>query len=337
MRKPRSPAPVRRQLVSVSRRTDIPRFFPDWFAARRKAGYAEYENVFGVRGRVSLVRADVLGYLFWTRDARPLTSELVSLRRERIPYACQFTITCYGPELEPNRPPLDEAIASFLELAQTLPSPAAIQWRYDPIVISKRYPPTFHVDAFAHIAARLRGATLVANTSLVEPLLKSVRRLADPSILYRPPDARRHGATMRRFPDLLSAGERAPELAAQLASVAHAHGMLLRACADPELGLPAAQCCGPDLWRAYGELDPTELAVLPEAPSRPGCHCIRSVDIGMNETCRGGCRYCYVVTSDRAVAAHNDDPTRPSLRAPRVRAAASPSGEATRRPTSRNS
>ncbi|MBN1606521.1 MAG: DUF1848 family protein [Polyangiaceae bacterium] len=319
MHAPRSSAPPRRHLVSVSRRTDIPRFFADWFAARRAAGFAEYENVFGVRGRVSLLRSDVLGYLFWTRDARPLEGELAALRRERIPFAFQFTITCYGTELEPNRPPLDEAIASFLELARALPSPESIQWRYDPIVISRRYPPEFHLEAFTRIAERLRGATLVANVSVVEPLLKAVRRLGDRDIRYRSPDPRRHAATVRRFPGLRSAGEAGAELVPKLAATARAQGMVLRSCADPELGLPPAQCCGPDLWRACAEIDLAELASVPKAPSRAGCHCIQSVDIGMSETCRGGCRYCYVTSSDRAVAANADryDPSQPSLRAPR--------------------
>jgi hypothetical protein len=319
MRAPRLPASPRRQLVSVSRRTDVPRFFPEWFAARRAAGFAEYETVFGARGRVSLLRSDVLGYLFWTRDARPLEGELARLRRERIPFAFQFTITCYGPELEPHRPPLDGAIASFLRLARALPSPASIQWRYDPIVISQRYPPAFHLETFARIAERLRGATLVVNVSIVEPLLKAVRRLGAGDILYRSPDPRRHAATVRRFPGLRFAREAAAELVPTLATTARAQGMVLRACADPELGLPTAQCCGPDLWRAYGEVDPDELTSAPVAPSRPGCRCIRSVDIGMNETCRGGCRYCYVVSSERAVAAHaaQYDPSRPFLRTPR--------------------
>jgi hypothetical protein len=319
MRASRTPAPPRRHLVSVSRRTDVPRFFPDWFATRRAAGFAEYENVFGVRGRVSLLRSDVLGYLFWTRDARPIRRELAALRRERVPCAFQFTINRYGPELEPNRPPLDEAIASFLDLAQTLPSPASIQWRYDPIVISPRYPAEFHLEAFTRIAERLRGATLVVNVSLVEPLLKTVRRLGDRDILYRPPDPRRHAAALRRFPELRFARDARVELVPRLAAAALAQGMVLRACADPELGLPPAQCCGPELWRAHDGIDPDELASVPRAPSRSGCGCIHSVDIGMNETCRGGCRYCYVVSSDRAVAAnaHRYDRSQPSLRVSR--------------------
>jgi len=315
----RSPATPPRTLVSVSRRTDVPRFFPDWFATRRAAGFADYENVFGVRGRVSLLRSDVLGYLFWTRDARPMRRELATLRRERIPFAFQFTINCYGPELEPNRPALDGAVASFLELAQVLPSPEAIQWRYDPVVISPRYPTEFHIEAFTRIAERLRGATLVANVSLVEPLLKTVRRLGDGDILYRPADPRRHAAALRRFPELHFARDARVELAPRLAAAARAQGMVLHACADPELGLPPAQCCGPDLWRAHGEIDLAELARVPKAPSRAGCRCIRSVDIGMSDTCRGGCRYCYVVSSDLAIATHASryDPSQPSLRVPR--------------------
>ena len=101
------------KLISASRRTDIPRFYARWVGARRRQGFAERRTALGVAGRVSLRRADVLGFLFWTRDARPFMKELEALRAEGIPYAFQFTINGYGRELEPRRPRLAEAIGSF--------------------------------------------------------------------------------------------------------------------------------------------------------------------------------------------------------------------------------
>jgi hypothetical protein len=295
-----SSGPEQPVVVSASRRTDIPRFYADWFSARRAAGFAEFANVFGVQGRVSLAPGDVLGYLFWTRDPEPLRKELRALRQAHIPYAFQFTITAYGPDIEQYRPPLDHALEQFLEISRALPDPEAIQWRYDPIVLCSRYPATFHLEAFTRIAERLAGATRVVNTSLVEPYRKAVQRLADPTVLYRAPDPRRHTSTLKSRPSLRFAGDQGRKLAADLSVVARRYGMRLRACANPELDLPPSQCCGAELFVPYGAHVARAVSALGRAPSRGGCHCLRSVDIGMNETCRGGCQYCYVVRSHRA-------------------------------------
>jgi hypothetical protein len=58
-----------KHIISASRRTDIPRYFGPWFTECRRAGVAEYRNVFGGGGRVSLRAEDVLAYLFWTKSA----------------------------------------------------------------------------------------------------------------------------------------------------------------------------------------------------------------------------------------------------------------------------
>ena len=84
-------------IISASRRTDIPRFFPRWFAERRKAGYAEFRNSFGGKGQVSLRDAEVAGFLFWTRFARPFRLELANLLQAGLPCVMQYTITGYGP------------------------------------------------------------------------------------------------------------------------------------------------------------------------------------------------------------------------------------------------
>jgi hypothetical protein len=303
-------------LISASRRTDIPRFYADWFCARRRAGFAEYENVFRTRGRASLGPADVLGYLFWTRDARPLERELGALRSEGVPFAFQFTITGYGEELESNRLPLEQAIDSFLGVARKLPGPQSIEWRYDPIVLSSRYPARFHLETFHLIAERLAGHTRVVNTSRVEPYPKAVRRLGDRSIRYRTPDPERHRSVCRRHPELRFARQEGPALVRQLAELGRRYGMDLRSCADPELGLPPSQCCGLGLFEPYGPEVIEWLSALKPAPTRKGCRCLRSIDIGMQETCLGGCRYCYVTSSDRPradVMAASLGPLRPSV------------------------
>jgi hypothetical protein len=190
-----------KSIISASRRTDIPRFYARWFAHRRKAGWVEFRSTFGVKGRASLKNEDVIGFLFWTRFARPFSSPLQHLSEEGIPSVWRYTINGYGREVEPNGPMLGRALDDFVALSTRLPSPRCIQWRYDRILLSERYDYSFHVRCFRQIATALSGATHVVNTSFVEPYLKAIRRLSDPSVHYRRLDPKRHRTVAARYPN----------------------------------------------------------------------------------------------------------------------------------------
>jgi hypothetical protein len=303
-------------LISASRRTDIPRFYARWFAERRRAGRAEFRNSFGIPGSVSLKNEDVLGYLFWTRYAAPLREQLRALQGEGIPYAFQFTLTGYGAPVEPFLPPLRSCLADFLRTSRELPGPRAIEWRYDPILLNERFDRAFHLGNFGRLARALAGATLVVNTSVVEPYARATRRLQDPSLRFRPPRPGRHATVLRRNPGMLVSGGETAELLAEMADIARGFGLELRSCSNPEWALPPSQCCSPDLFMPYGDDLVRRLAALRQAPSRLGCRCLEMVDIGMDDSCPAGCRYCYAVNSqDAALSSFRlHDPKAPRLR-----------------------
>jgi hypothetical protein len=280
-------------LVSASRRSDIPQFFGDWFAARRRDGFCEARSVYGRRYRVSLLPDDVTGYLFWTKFGAPFEGQLRGMLNEGVAAAFQFTLNGYGPAVEANIPPLDETIASFLRISRLLPSPACIQWRYDPVVVSDAFPLAWHRANFSRIAAALEGATRVCNVSVVEPYAKVVRRMGE-GVAYRAEAAGRHAAVARRSPGLRRAGAAESDLLAEMAGMAKGHGIELRGCCSPELALPGAACCGAEPFEPYGLSG--ALLAAGGAPSRPGCRCLRSKDIGSPDSCPGGCRYCYATS-----------------------------------------
>ncbi|MDB4433314.1 DUF1848 domain-containing protein [bacterium] len=303
-------------LISASRRTDIPHYFGAWFAARRREGFAEFRNAFGGRGIVSLRDGDVLGFLFWTKDARPFADQLRALRDDGVPYAFQYTITGCGRDLEPHIPSSVRAIDDFLAVRDGLPDSACIQWRYDPIVLSRARDVDFHLERFATIARALHGATRVVDISIIEPYRKAILRIADRTVRYRRVDPARHRWVSRNHPDLVQIGSEAGSLLEGLAAIASERGMELRSCSNPEWPLAPAQCCGLELFAPYGDALERAVAALPTAPSRGGCHCLRAVDIGMDNTCLGGCKYCYVVSSHELAVKNfrNHLPWRPMLR-----------------------
>ncbi len=286
-------------LISASRRTDIPHFFGQWFAKRREAGYVEFRNAFGVPGNTSLRNEDVLGYLFWTKFAAPFQPQLKTLRNEKIPYAFQYTVTGYNSSLELNIPKPQKVLSDFLTIRENLPSSHCIQWRYDPIVLNSTMDRAFHLKNFETLARELEGATHVVNTSFIEPYLKTIRKMDDNTVRYRPIQAERHKTVSKRYPNLPLVSADMQNFLDDLVALADSYGIQLRACANPEWKLPKSQCCSADLFHSYGNELAIQLSALPETPSRDGCCCLKSVDIGMDNTCVGGCQYCYVVSSQK--------------------------------------
>lgn len=309
-----------KQMISASRRTDIPQFYAEWFEKRVQEGVVEFRNTFGGRGQASLKPEAVAGFLFWTKYAKPLSRLLSTLRSENRPYAFQYTITGMGgSSMEPNTPQPEKAIENFLTIRQDLPGSQAIQWRYDPIVLTDEWNASYHIKKFEEIAKALQGATRVVNVSFVEPYLKSLRRLkAYPSLRFRPIDPDRHRSAVT-FQDRVCQVdlERGKPFLQELFSIASSHGMALRACCNPEFGFPASQCISHELFSEYKEKIGEHIA---QRPSRSGCQCLRAVDIGMDNSCMGGCPYCYVVvshkTAEKNFNQHNPEATslRPTTR-----------------------
>ena len=83
-------------ILSVSRRTDIPAFYSDWFYNRIREGYACVRNPMN-RHQVSKIRLspDVIDCIvFWSKNPAPMLPRLGELADYM--YYFQFTVTPYG-------------------------------------------------------------------------------------------------------------------------------------------------------------------------------------------------------------------------------------------------
>jgi hypothetical protein len=76
--------------------------------------------------------------------------------------------------------------------------------------------------------------------------------------------------------------------------------MKLRVCSQPQVanGLPEACCIDPVRLRRVGAI----LHPPRHAPTRSGCNCIQSIDIGEYDTCPQGCVYCYANRNQETAA-----------------------------------
>ena len=68
-------------ILSASRRTDIPAFFPEWFIKRIRSGEVLVRNPvnFSRISRIPLSPENVDCIVFWTKDAEPIMSYLNEL------------------------------------------------------------------------------------------------------------------------------------------------------------------------------------------------------------------------------------------------------------------
>ncbi len=91
-------------ILSVSRRTDIPAFYAEWFMNRLKAGFVYVRNPFNIYqvSEVPLTPDNVDAIVFWTKNSKPLHQYLSEIDNMGYKYYFQFTITPYGKEIEEN-------------------------------------------------------------------------------------------------------------------------------------------------------------------------------------------------------------------------------------------
>lgn len=123
-------------IVSVSRRTDIPAFYSEWFFNRINAGEVLTRNPFN-RNQVSsvIINKNIVDcFVFWTKNPKPMMDKLYLL--EGYNYYFQFTLNSYGEDIETKVGKKKDIVETFRQLSMEISKEKMI-WRYDPILINK--------------------------------------------------------------------------------------------------------------------------------------------------------------------------------------------------------
>ena len=284
-------------IISVSRRTDIPACYAQWFFNRIKEGFALVRNPINPHliSRIKLTPEIVDGIVFWTKNPLPMIDKLDLLKA--YDYYFQFTLTPYGPEIEPGLPSnKDELVHTFCQLSDRI-GPERVIWRYDPIMLAAKYTADFHIQAFEKLTRQLHSYTNKCTISFIDVYRKISKRLQEFKLLDADEDK------------LLEVGK-------AFAEIANSYGMVIDACAEKidlsPLGIKPARCID---VRLFEKMCGCILKIGKDKNQRPECGCAESVDIGMYNTCLNGCRYCYANYSDATVTANfrKHDPISPLL------------------------
>ncbi|MBM4327684.1 MAG: DUF1848 domain-containing protein [Deltaproteobacteria bacterium] len=276
-------------IISASRRTDIPALHAAWFMNRIRAGRVRVISPFGPRVfEISLLTEDVLGIVFWTKNAAPLLKYLDELRNRGYCFSFLYTVNNYPAFLEPGTPKLGHTMKIVETLAKKL-GPRGLRWRYDTIVMTEKLDRSWHTSNFRNLCASLAGFTSECIFSFCDYYRKTKRNMS------------------LRVPDHIKPSEaECRDMAEELAHIARDRKISLLSCAHDFLvseRIGKARCIDAEAMAHVVDSTRRQEALrrLKTAPSRNGCGCAASKDIGAYDTCAQGCVYCYANSNpDRA-------------------------------------
>ena len=262
-------------ILSVSRRTDIPNYYSDWFINRIKEGFLYVRNPMNPHqiSKIDLSPNVVDCIVFWTKNPKNMIERLEELKDYQ--YYFQFTLTGYGKDMEPNIPDKrSELISTFQSLSQKIGREKVI-WRYDPILLSNRYTQEYHLIAFEEIAANLSGFAKKVVISFMDFYTKTNRNTI--------------GLGIEKVTD-----NSMYELAGKMAEIAHRYHFEIESCTEEidlqDLGIKKGSCIDKELIE---EILQCKLKVGKDKNQRKECSCVESVEVGTYNTCLNGCKYCY--------------------------------------------
>jgi hypothetical protein len=269
-------------IISASRRTDIPAYYSEWFFNRIKEKFVYVRNPMNIR-QVSVINLDpelVDCIVFWSKNPKPMIDNLDLLKDYKFYF--QFTLTPYEQDVEVKLPSKLEIIETFKKLSDMI-SPQKVIWRYDPILINKKYNIAYHIDKFENMASVLKGYTEKVTFSFIDFYKKITENIK-----------------------LLEITEISTEekniIAKNFSRIAKNNNLLIDTCAEDidlsKYGITHARCIDDKL---ISKITGNNLQVEKDKNQRLECGCVKSIDIGEYNSCSNGCVYCYANYSNDIV------------------------------------
>ncbi len=282
-------------ILSVSRRTDIPAFYGDWFMNCIKRGFVLVPNPINP-SKIAKIRLEpvkiskksqnllgekqfevsgtVEGMVFWTKNPKPLIKNLESLKDYK--YYFLYTLNAYPSSIEGGLPPLEERIASFKELSKFCP----VIWRYDPILVTDGIDADWHIKVFEKLCKELSGHTRHCKISFVIESYSGCSKEV-------------HAPSLNDKHKILAAFSR----------IANKNGIQIEACAEAgdwsKYGISPSKCIDGQIFEKLLSDKYKDMGIVVKRKNnkvdgqRKYCGCMPAVDIGRYDTCRHACNYCY--------------------------------------------
>ena len=259
-------------IINTGMRTDIPAFYSEWLMNRLREGYVLVRNPYRpdyvTKYELSPDVVDCLA--FCTKNPEPMLKYMDELKRFKQYWF--VTITPYGRETEPNVPPKENVMQSFISLSKSV-GINSVGWRYDPIFIDDTYTTERHISDFEQMCKTLSEYTSVCVISFID-LYENVKRNF--------PQAR----TVTRDERIT--------LGKAFAEIGSRYGITIKACAEGKELVPYGVDCGGCMTKeTFEAVVGSRLNVPKRKSQRAECFCVLGTDIGAYDTCGHFCKYCY--------------------------------------------
>ncbi|MCR5219227.1 DUF1848 domain-containing protein [Treponema sp.] len=271
-------------IINTGGRTDLVHFYSKWLLERFRQGFVYVRNPMYPEKltKYTLSPDTVDCVIFCSKNYEPILPHLEEITSRFNTYFF-YTITAYGKDIEKNIPDIDKSIDTLIKL-ERIAGKKRIAWRYDPVLLNKKYTVQQHLITFEHMTARLHQHVDTCIFSFVQLYKKLEQNF--PQLEAVPQDARE-------------------ELAKGFGKIAAKYRMKIKICADKtdysHWGIQREGCVTLDILGKSNDLD---FRPLKHTGMRSNCLCIKSNDIGAYDTCPGGCLYCYANT-DHKLAEEN--------------------------------
>ncbi|MFQ8706533.1 MAG: DUF1848 domain-containing protein [Thomasclavelia sp.] len=257
-------------ILQVSGRTDICALYPKWFINRLKEGYVLVRNPYN-KQQVSYINIDrdvVDCIAFCTKNPSKIIPYLKTIDKLGYKYYFMVTITPYDHDIEPGLPPKLNIMKSFINLSNLIGKERVI-WRYDPILLNKRYDLEFHLKMFEKMCQLLFKYTnivIISYLDIYKNIIGKFSELNDEDINY---------------------------LSKHLGLIATKYNLQIQTCSEKynleKYGIVKGSC----IDKQYVEKLLGYSLEINNNQNRSNCSCIASIDIGAYSSCNHGCTYCY--------------------------------------------
>ncbi len=267
-----------KDVISASRRTDIPAFYLDWMIDRVRKGYVDVKNPLypAQISRVSLKKEDVHSIVFWSKDF----SRFLTQASEFSDYNLFFHFTVNDSKiLEPNIPSLNQRLLQMKQLVNEYDSKVII-WRFDPIVFWKE------------------KDEIKDNLGSFDKILSNMANLGIKKCFFSFAtwyDKCKKRAEGKIFHYLVPSMKKRFQITRELASKCSEKGITMFACCNDDLvkihNVEKGKCIeGTLLSRLF-----KENCSQAKYPGRETCGCTKNKDIGnySEQVCHHSCLYCY--------------------------------------------
>ena len=275
-------------ILMVSGRTDIVAFYTKWFMNRYHEGYVDVRNPINPKlvSRINFSNVDAI--MFCTKNPIPILPYLKEIKE---PILFHVTLTPYKKDIEPNVPDKSKIIEAIKKISNIIGN-ENIYVRYDPVLLNDKYTIEYHKKAFYKMCKLLNGYVKHIIISFIDDY-KNVRNNA-------------------KYLNLATITEEDyKEIGVSFSTSAKEFGMTVQTCFEEnnltEYGFIKGECISHSLaYKLTGKTYPT-------GKIRKGnnCQCVETVDIGVYNTCKHMCKYCYANFNedeiDRNIKKHNSN------------------------------